>query len=74
MRGVVQLFLQRFFGIQKLQKHHVAGNAAASKILRQEHALQEDPKITPAIWQKLLQSSTSLLQLLMQGLLHSPNL
>ena len=41
MRGVLQLFLQRFFGIQKLQKHHVAGNAVTRNNIRQGHFLQE---------------------------------
>ena len=38
--GVLQLFLQSFVCIRKLQKHHVAGNAAASNKMSQLTCLQ----------------------------------
>ena len=43
-------FQQCLFCIPRLQKHHVAGNSAASNILSQGHALQKDPTFKPAIW------------------------
>ena len=39
--GVVQLFLQRLFCIQRLQKRYVAGNAVTSNKIRQGNFLQE---------------------------------
>ena len=41
MPGVVQFFLQSLFCIRRLQKQHVAGNAATSKKIKQEYFLHE---------------------------------
>ena len=55
----MQLILQIFFCIRKLQKHRFAGNAVTSKKIRQIHFLEEGRNFNTLVEISVLKFSTS---------------
>ena len=53
--SVLETLLQTMFCIQKLQKHHLAGNAVASKKLRQRSCLEKGQKFNNMVQISLMQ-------------------